>query len=432
MNNGDKMRILLIFANTETINMPVLPLGLAFVNAALCHEGFETLMINLMDDSDTKSLIEKIINDFLPHAIGISVRNIDDQNANAPRFMLEPVKKIIAACRRLTQAPIILGGAGYSIFPQTALDYLKADMGIKGEGETVFPRLLRRLSLNKPVSDLPCVYLPGEKVARKRQCIRLAEGNPFPVPGIHLTVPGSINKDDLWIPFQTRRGCPMDCSYCSTRSIEGRIIRKFSPDHAVDALTTFADAGFSRFFFVDNLFNLPPSYAENICDRIINKKINIKWRCILYPSKIRKNLVQKMVRAGCLEVALGFESGSDVMLKNYNKRFTTADIRNTSNLLNAHGIRRMGFLLLGGPGETKETVTESLLFADSLNLDSMKITTGIRIYPDTLLADISRKEGVIKADDDLLFPGFYLKKELQAWIRKTAMSWMEDRPHWFF
>ena len=139
-----------------------------------------------------------------------------------------------------------------------------------------------------------------------------------------------------------------------------------------------------------------------------------------------------MSRAGCTDVSLGFESGSDMMLKKFNKRFTTDDIRNTSDMLNAHGIRRMGFLLLGGPGETKETVRKSLFFADDLNLDSLKITIGIRIYPDTLLAEISRKEGVIKADDDLLFPRFYIKKELQDWIRETVLPWVEERPHWFF
>ena len=90
----------------------------------------------------------------------------------------------------------------------------------------------------------------------------------------------------------------------------------------------------------------------------------------------------------------------------------------------------MGFLLLGGPGETKETVNESLKFADSLDLEAMKITIGIRIYPQTSLAQTVIKEGLIRANDSLLIPKFYIVKGLEGWLRKTVKDWMETRPHW--
>jgi hypothetical protein len=92
------------------------------------------------------------------------------------------------------------------------------------------------------------------------------------------------------------------------------------------------------------------------------------------------------------------------------------------------GIRRRGFLLLGGPGETKESVAESLAFADSLPLNALKVSIGIRIYPNTELAKIALEEGVIRPDDDLLFPKFYLAKGLEGWIHQTVNNWMADRP----
>jgi hypothetical protein len=110
------MKVLLISANTETINMPVLPLGLAFVDAALLAQGFETKIINLMDAADSKKLIEETISKFRPDAIGISVRNIDTQDIKRPVFMLEPVKLMIAWCREFSKAPIIIGGPGYTAF----------------------------------------------------------------------------------------------------------------------------------------------------------------------------------------------------------------------------------------------------------------------------------------------------------------------------
>ena len=137
-----------------------------------------------------------------------------------------------------------------------------------------------------------------------------------------------------------------------------------------------------------------------------------------------------MAKAGCKEVSLGFESGSKKILAKMNKRYTLADVRQISERLKKFGIGRMGFLLLGGPGETKETANESLVFADSLGLEAMKITIGIRIYPHTPLAQAAVKEGLIKADDTLLFPKFYMTKGLESWLRKTVKAWMETRPNW--
>jgi radical SAM superfamily enzyme YgiQ (UPF0313 family) len=425
------MKILLISANTESINMPVLPMGLAFVNAALLAQGFETKAINLMGAEDAIKLLNETISEFQPDAIGISVRNIDTQDIKRPKFMLDPVKSMITRCREYSNSPIIIGGPGYSIYPEAALDYLGADMGIKGEGEAAFPALLRRIENQQPISDIPGLYLPQKGAVKARECIRQTAQIHFPLP-IHLPIPNTINKKDLWIPFQTRRGCPMNCSYCSTGSIEGRLIRKFPIQQAIETLGAYADAGYKQFFFVDNTFNLPPSYAEALCDAIIHENLNIAWRCILYPSNIQEPLVQKMAHAGCKEVSLGFESGSDDILKRFNKRFNTSDIRNTSAMLKKYGIAQLGFLMLGGPGETRQTVMQSLDFMDSLNPEAMKITTGIRIYPDTLLAAIAIKEGVIGPYNNLLMPKFYIRKELEEWLFETISDWVTDRPNCFF
>jgi radical SAM superfamily enzyme YgiQ (UPF0313 family) len=129
-----------------------------------------------------------------------------------------------------------------------------------------------------------------------------------------------------------------------------------------------------------------------------------------------------MAAAGCSEVALGFESGCERILREMNKRFTPADVRHTSDLLARRGIRRMGFLLLGGPGETRESVEESLAFARSLRLDDLRITVGIRIYPGTALARRAVAEGVIEGGDDLLRPRFYLASGLEPWIHARAVA----------
>lgn len=115
-------------------------------------------------------------------------------------------------------------------------------------------------------------------------------------------------------------------------------------------------------------------YAIDLCNRMADAGLQISWRSILYPGQVGADLVEKMAQSGCVEVSLGMESGSDTILKKMNKRYRTEDVRHASDLLKANGIRRMGFLLLGGLGETRQTVMESLRFADLLRLEMVKVT----------------------------------------------------------
>jgi radical SAM superfamily enzyme YgiQ (UPF0313 family) len=424
------MRVLLISANTEQINMPVLPLGLAYVAAAADSRGHTVKMLNLMMQNDTLKALHEAIVEFNPEIIGISVRNIDDQNMENPRFLLETVKDVVTNCRKYSDATIVLGGAGYSIFPQATLDFLKADMGIQGEGESAFLTLLNRLHNKKDLSEIPGLYLPGQKSQRESEYLKSLTDILLPLPDVHLSTPSTLKDQEIWIPFQSRRGCPMDCSYCSTATIEGRIIRKHDPKKVVEAITKYVEVGLDHFFFVDNTFNLPSAYANTLCEQLISSKLKITWRCILYPWKVDDELVEKMAKAGCREVSIGFESGSEKILAKMNKKYLPADVRQISDRLKKFGICGMGFLLFGGPGETKETANESLEFADSLDLEAMKITIGIRIYPHTSLALTAIKEGLITADDNLLIPKFYIVKGLEGWLRETVKAWMENRPHW--
>jgi radical SAM superfamily enzyme YgiQ (UPF0313 family) len=140
------------------INMPVLPLGMAFVARAAEDAGHKVSQINLMAEPEALKSLEKQIHNVQPNIIGISVRNIDDQASNQPRFLLDPVKEIISVCRQNSAAKIVLGGAGYSIFPRHALTYLDADMGIQGEGEQSFVSLLDKIENDEEVLDIPGLY----------------------------------------------------------------------------------------------------------------------------------------------------------------------------------------------------------------------------------------------------------------------------------
>jgi radical SAM superfamily enzyme YgiQ (UPF0313 family) len=410
------MRVLLISSNTERINMVTLPLGLDLVAGATRRAGHEVAVVDALREPDPVLAIERSIASFHPEVIGVSIRNIDNQDREAPRFLLEQVRPLIAACRAASHAPIVLGGAGFSIFPDAVLRYLDADLGVRGDGETVFPELIRRIEAGEDPSSTPGVHVAGRTDAPEPSFSEELSG--MPQWDELLETVADPATPDLWVPVQSRRGCPNDCSYCSTAQIQGRRIRMRPAGEVADHVARLAAAGYRRAYFVDNSFNIPEPYALELCRALRWRGSGLEWRCIVYSQHLGEELAAAMADAGCVEVSLGFESGSPAVLREMNKRFTPRDVREVSDRLASHGIRRIGFLLLGGPGETRETVEESLAFASSLHLDTLRITVGMRIYPATPLARRAIEEGIVRPDNDLLLPTFYLAPGLEPWIHE--------------
>ena len=412
-DNG--MRVLCVSPNTERLNMPTLPLGLALVAAAARRADHQTRFLDLLGTPDPVAAVHQAIAQFEPEVIALSIRNVDDQSMQDTKFLLEPVRDVVAACRAASHAKVVVGGAGYSIFPQAALAYLGADYGVCGEGEVVFPSLLKRFQQGQDPAGLPGMYVRGGPAPATR--IFAEDLDLLPMPEAELWTSANPDDPEVWVPVQTRRGCPLACSYCSTPELEGTGVRMRSPARVVEHVAEVARAGFRRLYFVDNTFNLPPSYALDLCHQLAEHRMDLAWRCILYPQHVSEELVAAMAQAGCVEVSLGFESGCPQVLRAMNKRFQPEEVREISERLAAHGIRRLGFLLLGGPGETRETVDESIAFARSLNLEMLKVSVGIRLYPHTPLARQAVEEGVVSPEDDLLVPRFYIRPGLEDYIR---------------
>jgi len=195
------------------------------------------------------------------------------------------------------------------MFPESALAYLDADFGIAGEGEIAFTGLLTHLQNDNDPSKIPGLFIKGESSQEsKALCNNLDQ---LPLPETSILSDSASQSHEPWIPVQTRRGCALRCSYCSTSTIEGPMLRKRSPEIVSEWLESWVRAGYANFFFVDNTFNLPPAYAKSICQLILERKLEMSWRCIIYPNKVDRELVDLMSAAGCKQISLGFESGSE-------------------------------------------------------------------------------------------------------------------------
>ena len=140
------MRVLLVSANREHIPDPIFPLGLAYVAAATRQADHEVAVADLCFGRRPLDTLRHTIRSFRPDAIGLSLRNVD--NAAWPRTTdyLDWHRQVLATVRHSCEAPVILGGSGFSILPEAYLQALHADFGLVGEGEETFPRLLEALA----------------------------------------------------------------------------------------------------------------------------------------------------------------------------------------------------------------------------------------------------------------------------------------------
>ena len=426
------MRVLLIYTVTENVHIPVLPLGLGCIAAAIESRGHEFSLFNATDDPRALDDLKKRITDFQPQVIGLCARNVDNQDRTNPLFLVEPVKPIVEACKQASHAPVVLGGAGFTMFPDQILKYSGADMGIAGQGEESFCALLERLEQNQSPDDVQGLLTPNKAFDGRLATLKNLDAWPLPSPEKHIIVPGHWDRKTVMVPVQSRRGCALDCSYCSTKNIEGRILHKRSPEKVAANVREFMEKGFTQFFFSDNTFNLPPSYASALCQALEKHAPGAVWRAIVYPNILDDALAHAMAKAGCKEVALGFEHGDEDMLCAFNKKFSPEKVLEISDRLKKHGIARGGFLLLGGPGETRESVQKAFSFMEKLGLDTIKITAGVRIYPHTLVYEHAVAKGVISRDQNIMFPTFYVEPGLEDWLDTAIQEFTQSHPDWTF
>lgn len=428
------MKVLLISENRSSHLLSPFPLGLAFLSAALRRAGHEVAVLDFMFLDAWQERLRSAIEEVRPDTVGLSIRNIDNQDMHNPVFFLDDHRAIVKAIRAFSDAPVILGGAGFGIHPAGCLRYLEADFGIYGEGEEAFPLLLEAMK-GGGYEEVPgAVRRTGDRIV--------------------VNPPGFITDPDRWvspayddfdikayheaktelpgcITVQSKRGCHMKCIYCSTPFLEGRQCRWRDPGLTVGEMAALKrEKDVRRFYVVDNVFNFPPSQAKDFCRRIIAEGLDVSWQAIVNPAFGDGELFQLMERAGCRFISLGNESGHELVLKSLRKGFTLRNVKKAAGLARSNGIRFACFLLLGGPGETRETVIQSIEFMDELSPDLVMLKAGIRIYPGTELERTARREGMIADDDDLLRPSFYLSPAVRDWVRDYLDVTVRDRENW--
>jgi radical SAM superfamily enzyme YgiQ (UPF0313 family) len=429
------VKILLISVNREKMPYPVFPLGLSYLVRVLKDEGYKIEVLDLCFSQDPSVELEKTLRRFQPDLIGLSLRNLDNLTYPTSVSYLKEVEEVIQVCRQSSSAKVILGGSGYSLAPKELLQHLDVDFGIVGEGEESFLQLVRSLEKDHPISSSP--YLPIKEIPHL-----LIKGAPLPdLIGGAKVLPIKSPDRSLFETrrylekggmgnIQTKRGCPFSCIYCTYPLLEGKEVRLRKTEEVVDELQKLSGEGVDYVYFVDDIFNYPPSYAEDLCREMIRSKIKIKWSAFINPGFLTKDLLKWMGEAGCVGIEFGTDSGSPRMLKNYGKSFGIEDIIQSSRSCSALGINHCHYILFGGPGEDDETVEESFRLMDRLDPTAVIAMLGIRIYPGTEMERVALSQGVIRQDSNLIFPHFYISPALRGRLEGIVREKALERKQW--
>ncbi len=407
------MRILLISANQEHFPEPVFPLGIVYVANALMRYGASVRIFDAGLYHFPLHSLQKEIMKFRPDRVGISLRNIDNAAYPSTRFYLPDFEKIIKTIRSLNSIHIVLGGSAFSLFPEELMEFLKADAGIRGEGEAEVIRFWQNNGKNiysSMLSDLRIVKFP-QKIEEI-----------FPRFRRYRT-----------IGIQTARGCPNRCIYCTYPLLEGKSKRKRPPDLVADEMERIhKEFGKHDFFIVDYSFNSDERHMEEVLNEIISRNLKIRFSCYLQPKMEDLSLFHLLKKAGCIAVDFGTDSGSEIMLHSMKKSFTIDDVLKVSHACGKAGIDFCHSLIFGGPGETAETIKETVSLMDSISPKAIIAMTGIRIYPGTEIEQLAQKEGYIKTGESMLNPKFYFSSIGPALLIKEVSERISGRRNWFF
>jgi anaerobic magnesium-protoporphyrin IX monomethyl ester cyclase len=407
------MKVLLI---NPKMNLPIETrtspsLGLAYLGAASEQQG-HTVRIYDGDVEDTS--LERVLRDFAPDLIGITANTIQIKSAWRDAAVVKSVADI----------PVVLGGPHPTVLPAESAERPEVDIVVRGEGEVTWEELCQWRKVDgewqAAISGLESVQgisyqTPDGQVHHNPDRPVIEDLDSLPLPAYHLfkinrytnLQPTVDHIEGPSYPILTSRGCPYRCTYCS--QIGPRRWRMRSPENVVAEWRWLVrDLGAAEVGVLDDSFNINRQRVLDICDLLIKEELtHVPWIMI---NGIRANLVDQellghMKQAGCIRSAFGVESGNQEILDSaISKQLTLEQVRAAFKAAKEVGMETIGFFMIGLPGETEETMDETIRFA--IELDPVVANFSMATpFPGTEMSRTVQEKGrlLVKDYDDFAF-----------------------------
>lgn len=341
-------------------------LGVAYLSSILKKNGRKVALLDFVNirNGEPSERLKKAIKCFSPDVVGFSIQNMSYNFS----------KNLISFLSDFYPGVILMGGPEVTVRETIMDDIPEADMAILGEGEKTFIELLECMDKNDNFRNINGLsWRNNDKVIKNnpREPIKDLDSLPFPDFDIY-----GVESFDKY-PIITSRGCPFSCSFCS--SSLGRAWRKRSPMNVLNEMKMAIDRYKIKLFqFVDASFNLMPQRVIEICDLMIQEKINIPWTVQgMRADKITDQLVEKMKKSGCRRLYVGIESFDKDVYEEIGKRESINEIKRGIKIAKKSGIEVYGYLIMGLPKDSFRKTMVSFREAEKLDLNVLSWTSAV-------------------------------------------------------
>ncbi len=395
---GKAMKISLIFTTNElNPNFSELsfredgvgyipPLTLLTVAALFEKAGVEVQLLDLDAERLTYNQALERINKFSPDLLGFTLST----------YSFHPILKWIKKFRKDTGIPVIVGGLHVGLFSEEIMTYPEIDYIIIGEGEEPIPDFVRAFQNNRNFNGIKSIgYRENGRVIIDKTERYVKDLDSVPFPSRHLI------KNELYSNILTRkknftamlsaRGCPFRCSFCNQNK---PAYRSRSPQNLfAEIKENYEKYGIREFDIYDTTFTANKKRVHEICEMINNEKLDVSWTIRSRVDMVNEQVLDAVKKSGCHTIMYGIESSNQEILKQMRKDISMEKIRSSIEYTNKIGIETLGFFMLGYPGETRETMEDTIRFSLELPLDYVQYTV-IVPYPDAEIYEYYRKNGL--------------------------------------
>lgn len=388
------MRVLLINPYYPISETPSPPLGLAYLAAALSEAGIKVKVLDLVVFPYSQAALQSVLEQFQPRIAGLTAVSMTFN------FAVDVIKDIKHLCPDILT---VMGGPHVSFCAQESLlQFPDLDIVVLGEGEQTVVELARAIDNGRSWERVKgIVYRSGADIHSSPGREPIADLDSLPVPARNLLPLGRYRALGMPVSLITSRGCPHKCIFCIGRKMVGSRVRYRSPGKVVDEMQYLNGLNFHQINIADDLFTANKRHCLGVCDEIIKRRLKLTWTSFARVDTVSEDILTRMRAAGCKAVSFGVESGNPQILKTIKKGITREQVVAAVNMCRRAGITPFASFILGLPGETPQTIQETLDFGEQLK--DLGLSFGFHLlapFPGTEIRTNYQQYGIKILTDD--------------------------------
>jgi radical SAM superfamily enzyme YgiQ (UPF0313 family) len=349
------MKTLLINPPYPFSEVPLIPLGLAYIAGSLEHNGHEVQILDLLVSRYSKEKIARKIEEYQPDVVGITSVTLNYPIAS----------EILKYCKGINgDITTVIGGPHVTFSAmETLTEAPWIDIVVRGEGE----RTMLDMVKGKRLEDIPGIaYRTNGNITLTGERPLIENLDELPPPSRHLFPLSRYHALDSHFSLVTGRGCPFSCIFCVGSKMGGRRVRYRDPKLVIDEVEQGLSLGFTNVNFENDHLTVNRAHLNMICDEITRRGLKFNWHAFSRVDTVNPEMMQMMKEAGCYYLCYGVESGNQHILDTIKKKITLEKVKGAVKMARDAGINVQASFILGLPGETRETMTRTLEFAQQL------------------------------------------------------------------